>query len=56
MENLRGILFMVLAMGGFAIEDLFIKLLSTHVPVSEILIFLGFGGTIIFLIVAKATQ
>ena len=56
MENLRGILFMVLAMGGFAIEDLFIKLLSTHVPVSEILIFLGFGGTIIFLIVARATQ
>jgi len=28
MENLRGILFMVLAMAGFALEDLFIKLLS----------------------------
>ena len=27
MENLRGILFMILAMAGFALEDLFIKLL-----------------------------
>ena len=53
MENLRGILFMILAMAGFAFEDLFIKTLSTHLPVSEIIIILGSTGSIIFLIIAK---
>ena len=52
MENLRGILFMILAIAGFALEDLFIKLLSSHVPVSQILIILGFSGTAVFLIIA----
>ena len=52
MENLRGILFMILAMAGFAFEDLFIKKLSAHLPVSEIIIILGFTGSIIFLIIA----
>ena len=52
MENLRGILFMILAMAGFAFEDLFIKTLSTHLPVSEIIIILGSTGSIIFLIIA----
>jgi drug/metabolite transporter (DMT)-like permease len=52
MENLRGILFMILAMAGFAFEDLFIKTLSAHLPVSEIILILGFTGSIIFLIIA----
>ncbi len=52
MENLRGILFMILAMAGFAFEDLFIKMLSSHLPVSEIIIILGFTGSIIFLLIA----
>ena len=52
MENLRGILFMILAMAGFAFEDLFIKTLSAHLPVSEIIIILGSTGSIIFLIIA----
>jgi len=56
MENLRGILFMILAMAGFALEDLFIKLLSSHVPVSQILIILGFSGTAVFLIIALLTH
>jgi len=56
MENLRGILFMILAMAGFALEDLFIKLLSSHVPVSQILIILGFSGTTVFLIIAILTN
>ncbi len=54
MENLRGILFMILAMAGFALEDLFIKLLSSHLPVSQILIILGFSGTAVFLIIATS--
>jgi len=43
---------MILAMAGFAFEDLFIKTLSAHLPVSEIIIILGFTGSIIFLIIA----
>jgi drug/metabolite transporter (DMT)-like permease len=56
MENLRGILFMILAMAGFALEDLFIKLLTSHLPVSQILIILGFNGTVVFLIIALLTH
>jgi len=52
MENLKGILFMILAMAGFAFEDLFIKLLSTYFPISEVIIILGFTGTFIFFIIA----
>ena len=48
MENLRGITFMLLAMGGFAIEDGLIKSLTKDIPVSQILILLGTGGTIMF--------
>ena len=43
---------MILAMAGFAFEDLFIKTLSAHLPVSEIILILGFTGSIIFLIIA----
>lgn len=43
---------MILAMAGFAFEDLFIKTLSAHLPVSEIIIILGSSGSIIFLIIA----
>ncbi|HIE78121.1 MAG TPA: DMT family transporter [Candidatus Thioglobus sp.] len=56
MENLRGILFMILAMAGFALEDLFIKLLSLHLPVSQILITLGFSGASVFFITALLTH
>ena len=48
MENLRGIIFMLIAMAGFAIEDGLIKTLTKDIPVSEILILLGLGGMIIF--------
>ena len=47
---------MILAMAGFALEDLFIKLLSSHLPVSQILITLGFSGTAVFLIIALLTH
>ena len=56
MENIRGILFMILAMAGFALEDLFIKLLSSRVPVSQILVILGFSGTAVLLIIAFLTH
>jgi len=47
---------MILSMAGFALEDLFIKLLSSHIPVSQILITLGFSGAAVFLITALLTR
>jgi drug/metabolite transporter (DMT)-like permease len=48
MNNLRGILLMVASMAGFAVEDAFIKSAAATVPVGQILILLGLGGTLIF--------
>ena len=56
MDNLKGILFMILAMAGFACEDLFIKMLSENLPISEIIIILGFSGSIIFFIIGLLTK
>jgi len=47
---------MIFSMAGFALEDLFIKLLSSHLPVSQILIILGFSGATVFLITALLTR
>lgn len=52
MENLRGAVLMVAAMAGFALEDLFVKQLTSHMPVGEVLVFLGLGGTPIFAFLA----
>ena len=48
MENLRGALLMVLAMLGFALEDTFIKLMADAVPVGQIILMIGFGGSLVF--------
>lgn len=47
-ETARAILFMVIAMALFALEDMFIKLLSGRVALGQILVLLGVGGTAIF--------
>jgi drug/metabolite transporter (DMT)-like permease len=54
MDNIRGIALMVAAMGGFALEDMFIKLVSASLPTSQILIMLGLGGTLVFGVWARA--
>lgn len=46
MDNLRGALIMVLSMLGFAIEDMFIKLMGNVIPIGQIILFLGIGGAI----------
>lgn len=46
--NLRGAILMVLAMGLFALEDMFLKRVATNMPVSEVLMLFGTGGTIVF--------
>ena len=51
--NQRGILLMVLGMAGFAVEDMFIKLLAERLPVGEILLALGVGGAVLFGVAAR---
>jgi drug/metabolite transporter (DMT)-like permease len=48
MQNMRGIALMIAAMAGFAVEDAFIKTAAGFMPVGEILLILGTGGTVIF--------
>ena len=52
MENLKGILFMLLSMAGFAVEDALIKVLSTTLPISQILVVLGMAGALLFAVLA----
>ena len=51
-DNLRGAVLMALAMAGFALEDMFIKLLADTLPVGQILVFLGIGGALAFGVIA----
>ncbi len=48
MDNFRGAALMVLSMLGFALEDMFIKLLADAVSVGQILTMLGIGGSAVF--------
>lgn len=48
MDNLRGITLMLAAMAGFALEDMFIKAVAVNLPVGQVLLTLGLGGTLIF--------
>ena len=49
-ENVRGSLFMVFAMAAFAVEDMFVKSAAKTLPIGEILILFGLGGTLIFIL------
>ena len=53
MENLRGILFMTLAMASFALEDLIIKILSETMPVAQILLSVGIVSVCLLILVGK---
>ncbi|MFP3382729.1 DMT family transporter [Tritonibacter sp. SIMBA_163] len=55
MDNVKGIVLLLVAMVGFTIEDLFIKQLSGNLPVGQILILIGLGASVVFL-VAMAVQ
>jgi drug/metabolite transporter (DMT)-like permease len=55
-ENSRYIMFMVLAMAGFAIEDAVIKHLSSDLPVSQVLLLVGIGGMTAFVVIALCKQ
>lgn len=47
-ENLRGILWMIAAMAGFALEDAFIKLAAGTLPLGPVIAAFGLGGTLVF--------
>ena len=47
---------MVLAMAAFTFEDMFIKAASSKVPVGEILIIFGLGGTLAFCLLTLRRQ
>lgn len=51
-ENLRGSLYMVLAMAAFALEDMFVKTAASTLPTSEVLLLFGTGGLLVFGIMA----
>ena len=48
MDNLRGAFLMTLAMAAFAIEDSIVKVLSVLLPVWQIVLLLGCGGSLVF--------
>ncbi|MGR3365709.1 MAG: DMT family transporter [Maritimibacter harenae] len=54
MDNIRGALLMVLAMGFFASEDVFVKIVTERVPLGVVLIALGLLGGAVFGLIAAA--
>ena len=51
--NLRGAIWMVAAMAGFAVEDLLLKIVARGMPVGQILMIFGLGGALAFAILAQ---
>ncbi|WP_323008364.1 DMT family transporter [Paracoccus sp. (in: a-proteobacteria)] len=46
--NLRGAMFMILAMGCFAMEDALLKYAATSLPVGQVLVSFGLFGVLVF--------
>jgi drug/metabolite transporter (DMT)-like permease len=51
-DNLRGSLLMILAMAGFALEDLCLKIAAQGLPVGQVLLIFGAGGMLSFAFLA----
>lgn len=51
-DNLRGSLWMVAAMAGFSVEDMFLKSAAASLPVGQILMIFGAGGMFGFALLA----
>lgn len=52
--NLRGALWMVAAMAGFAVEDMFLKAAAKHMPLGQALLIFGLIGAMAFALMARA--
>ena len=53
MDNLRGAALMILAMFGFAVEDMMVKVISVEMPTGQIIFLMGGGGAIVFGILCR---
>lgn len=53
-DNLRGIVLMVAAMAGFAMEDMFIKWAASDLPTGQILLMIGVAGAAVFAAMARS--
>jgi drug/metabolite transporter (DMT)-like permease len=51
--NNRGAVYMVAAMAGFAVEDMFLKSAARHMPVGEVITLFGLGGMLAFAVLAR---
>lgn len=51
--DLRGILLMIAAMAGFALEDALVKVAVRSLPPGEVLVLLGLGGASVFAALAR---
>lgn len=47
-DNLKGAIWMVAAMTGFAVEDMLIKLAARDMPVGQVIVIFGLGGLLVF--------
>jgi drug/metabolite transporter (DMT)-like permease len=54
--NMKGAALMTAAMAGFAVEDLFIRQASRHLPVGQVMAMMGFGGALVFALMAIAAR
>ena len=52
-DNIKYIGFMIFSMAGFAVEDAIIKKLSSSMPISQVLISIGFVGLVVFFLFAR---
>ncbi len=52
--NLKGSIFMILSMAGFAVEDLFLKLSAREMPLGQVSILMGLTGVLVFGGLARA--
>lgn len=54
MNNIRGILLVILSMAAFATEDMFVKAMTQSLPTGQVMFLLGAGGALVFAAVAKS--
>ena len=55
-DNLKACLLMVATMAGFSLEDLLIKQIAAQVPVGQIVLLLGIGGSLFFGLAAASLR
>jgi drug/metabolite transporter (DMT)-like permease len=52
-ENFIGIAWMIASMAGFSVEDAFLKTVTKHVPVGQVLMMFGAAGLCVFALMAR---